>query len=75
MLVINKAGGASCEQGRESRPATLATSEAPLLALNGTEAARMAYSGRSWPALKESKTFDSARIAELPLFAKEGRLF
>ncbi len=31
--------------------------------------------GRSWPALKENKVFDSSRVAELPLFAKVGRLF
>lgn len=66
MLVINKP--ATLTQEPET-PAT--TSEAPLLAQNGTEAAKMAYSGRSWPALKESKRFDSERLALSPLFDRK----
>ncbi len=31
--------------------------------------------GRSWPALKESKTFDNQRLNESPLFKETGRLF
>ena len=45
------------------------------LAESPAEAAHMVASGRSWPSLKESRTFDRERLAELPLFAKEGRLF
>ena len=47
----------------------------PKLAENEQEAQRMAYAGRSWPALKEGKTYDSERLAEMPLFAQTGRLF
>jgi hypothetical protein len=47
----------------------------PLLAEDSREAQRLAYSGRSWPALKESKHFDAERLAESPLFAQNARLF
>ena len=42
----------------------------PKLAENEQEAQRMAYAGRSWPALKEGKTFDSERLATSPLFER-----
>lgn len=31
--------------------------------------------GRSWPALKESKSYDEKRMAESPLFRETGKLF
>ena len=48
-------------------------SRRPLLAQDATEAERMAHAGRSWPALKESKSFDTHRLNESPLFDR--RLF
>ncbi len=42
----------------------------PLLGRDGEEAERLTYAGRSWPALKESKTFDSERLATSPLFER-----
>lgn len=43
----------------------------PLLAETPAEAQRMAYSCRSWPALKESKQFDSERLSTSPLFERK----
>ena len=48
-------------------------SKRPFLAETPTEAERMAHAGRSWPALKESKSFDTQRLNESPLFDR--RLF
>ena len=45
----------------------------PALAETPAEAERLAYAGRSWPALKESKSFDTHRLNESPLFDR--RLF
>ena len=50
-------------------------SKRPFLAETPTEAERMAHAGRSWPALKESKSFDTQRLNESPLFKEIGRLF
>ena len=50
-------------------------SKRPFLAETPTEAERMAHAGRSWPALKESKSFDNQRLNESPLFKEIGGLF
>lgn len=46
---------------------------APLLGETPAEAQKLTYAGRSWPALKESKAFDTQRLATSPLFNR--RLF
>lgn len=48
-------------------------SEPPKLATDEADAEKLAYSGRSWPALKESKSFDTERLNASPLFDR--RLF
>ena len=72
--------GQKIEENKLQTPAKQAEidehmSKRPLLAETPTEAERMAHAGRSWPALKESKSFDTQRILESPLFKEIGRLF
>lgn len=45
--------------------------DSPLLAENELEALRLAYAGRSWPSLKESKCFDRERLESGPLFERK----
>ncbi len=49
------------------------TPKPALLAENAEEAQAHVAAGRSWPALKASKVFDSERLSTSPLF--ERRLF
>ena len=57
----------ACDECNEKAELEEGTGETP------TEAERMTCAGRSWPALKESKSFDTERLNESPLFDR--RLF
>ena len=57
---------------RDAAPGNNAVTDKSDLIVPGTQPK---LAGRSWPALKESKSFDTQRLNESPLFKEIGRLF